>query len=80
MHRYFGSPGEFESRVEGNMELEALEDQLRESCDSYMQRFLSLLDGAVTYHEELCSYLNDLQVRFDSLSISYSYNSVFRTC
>ncbi|KAL6650689.1 hypothetical protein ACP70R_009614 [Stipagrostis hirtigluma subsp. patula] len=59
--RYLDSPAEFESRIEGNMELEALEDQLRESCGSYMQRFFSLLDGAVTYHEELCSYLNDLQ-------------------
>ncbi|OEL36929.1 WASH complex subunit strumpellin-like protein [Dichanthelium oligosanthes] len=59
--RYLDSPGDFESRIEGNIELEALEDQLRESCGSYMQRFFSLLDGAVTYHEELCSYLNDLQ-------------------
>ncbi|TVU14730.1 hypothetical protein EJB05_38220, partial [Eragrostis curvula] len=59
--RYFDSPGDFESRIEGNIEMEALEDQLRESCGPYMQRFFALLDGAVTYHEELCSYLNDLQ-------------------
>ncbi|XP_062185489.1 uncharacterized protein LOC133889062 isoform X2 [Phragmites australis] len=59
--RYFDSPGDLESRIEGDIELEALEDQLRESCGSYMQRFFFLLDGAVTYHEELCSYLNDLQ-------------------
>uniref|UniRef100_A0A0E0KQ11 WASH complex subunit strumpellin n=1 Tax=Oryza punctata TaxID=4537 RepID=A0A0E0KQ11_ORYPU len=43
------------------MELEALEDELRESCGTYMQRFFALLDAAVTYHDELCSYLNDLQ-------------------
>ncbi|KAF0924916.1 hypothetical protein E2562_014992 [Oryza meyeriana var. granulata] len=59
--RYFDSPGEFESRIEGNMELQALEDELRESCGSYMQRFFAFLDAAVTYHEELCSYLNYLQ-------------------
>nr|CAB3484388.1 unnamed protein product [Digitaria exilis] len=59
--RYFDSPGDFESRIEGNIVLQALEDQLRESCGSYMQRFFSLLDGAVTYHEELCNYLNELQ-------------------
>uniref|UniRef100_A0A0D9W4E9 WASH complex subunit strumpellin n=1 Tax=Leersia perrieri TaxID=77586 RepID=A0A0D9W4E9_9ORYZ len=59
--RYFDTPGEFESRIEGNMELEALEDELRDSCGSYMRRFFALLDAAVTYHEELCSYLNDLQ-------------------
>uniref|UniRef100_J3LXE8 WASH complex subunit strumpellin n=2 Tax=Oryza brachyantha TaxID=4533 RepID=J3LXE8_ORYBR len=43
------------------MELEALEDDLRDSCGSYMRRFFALLDGAVTYHAELCSYLSDLQ-------------------
>ncbi|KAF8715433.1 hypothetical protein HU200_027082 [Digitaria exilis] len=59
--RYLDSPGDFESRIEGNIELQVLEDQLRESCGSYMQRFFSLLDGAVTYHEELCNYLNELQ-------------------
>ncbi|XP_066165644.1 uncharacterized protein [Oryza sativa Japonica Group] len=59
--RYFDSPGEFEARIEGNMELEALEDELRESCGSYMRRFFALLDAAVAYHDELCSYLNDLQ-------------------
>ncbi|CAN6248421.1 unnamed protein product [Urochloa humidicola] len=59
--RYLDSPGVLEARIEGNIELEALEDQLRESCGSYMQRFFSLLDGAVTYHEELRNYLNDLQ-------------------
>lgn len=63
--RYFDSPGEFEARIEGNMELEALEDELRESCGSYMRRFFALLDAAVAYHDELCSYLNDLQVRPD---------------
>ncbi|EEC77207.1 hypothetical protein OsI_15726 [Oryza sativa Indica Group] len=38
-----------------------LEDELRESCGSYMRRFFALLDAAVAYHDELCSYLNDLQ-------------------
>jgi hypothetical protein len=61
--RYFDSPGDFESRINGSIEMETLEDQLRESCGPYMQRFFALLDGAVTYHEELCGYLNDLQVR-----------------
>ncbi|GJN03080.1 hypothetical protein PR202_ga20486 [Eleusine coracana subsp. coracana] len=59
--RYFDSPADFESRIDGNIEMEALEDQLRESCSLYMQRFFALLDGAVTYHGELCSYLKDLQ-------------------
>lgn len=60
--RYFDSPGDCESRIEGNAELEALEDQLRESCSNYMQRFFNLASGIVIYHMELLKYLNDLQV------------------
>jgi WASH complex subunit strumpellin len=71
--RYFDSPGDVEARIEGNIELEALEDQLRDSCGSYMQRFFSFLDGAVTYHGELCNYLNDLQVRLCAVA-HYLYN------
>ncbi|XP_073099938.1 uncharacterized protein [Elaeis guineensis] len=59
--RYFDSPNDFESRIEGNEELEALEDCLRESCSAYMQRFFLLMNGAVIYHLELLKYLNDLQ-------------------
>lgn len=59
--RYFDSPNDFESRIEGNVELQALEDGLRESCSAYMQRFFLLMNGAVIYHLELLKYLNDLQ-------------------
>ncbi|XP_038989375.1 WASH complex subunit 5-like isoform X3 [Phoenix dactylifera] len=62
--RYFDSPNDFESRIEGNEELEALEDCLRESCSAYMQRFFLLMTGAVIYHLELLKYLNDLQMHF----------------
>lgn len=60
--RYFDSPNDFESRIEGNEELAALEDRLRESCSAYMQRFFLLMNGAVMFHLELLKYLNDLQV------------------
>ncbi|KAJ4971389.1 hypothetical protein NE237_004488 [Protea cynaroides] len=58
---YFDSPDDFESRIEGNGELEVLEDQLRESCSVFMQRFFLLANGIVTYHQELLKFLNDLQ-------------------
>ncbi|CAD5171322.1 unnamed protein product [Musa acuminata subsp. malaccensis] len=59
--RYFDSPSMFETRIEGNIKLEALEDQLRESCSAFMHRFFLLANGAVVYHMELLKYLNELQ-------------------
>ncbi|XP_043695347.1 WASH complex subunit 5-like isoform X6 [Telopea speciosissima] len=58
--RYFDSPDDFEATIEGNGELEVLEDQLRESCSVFMQRFFLLANGIVTYHQELLKCLNDL--------------------
>ncbi|XP_020111564.1 WASH complex subunit strumpellin homolog isoform X3 [Ananas comosus] len=74
--RYFDSPSDFESRIEGNAELEALEDQLRESCSNYMQRFFNLASGIVIYHMELLKYLNDLQ---EGLYVHYSLDSVLES-
>ncbi|OVA09696.1 WASH complex [Macleaya cordata] len=59
--RYFDSPHDFEARIDGNAGLEELEDQLRESCSVFMQRFFLLANGIVVYHQELLKYLNDLQ-------------------
>lgn len=61
--RYFESPGDFEARIEGDATLEALEDQLRESCAEFMERFFLLVNGVVLYHQELSKCLNDLLVR-----------------
>ncbi|XP_042482283.1 WASH complex subunit 5-like isoform X2 [Macadamia integrifolia] len=58
--RYFDSPDDFEARIEGSGELEVLEDQLRESCSVFMQRFFLFANGIVTYHQELLKYLNEL--------------------
>ncbi|KAK9120250.1 hypothetical protein Scep_018343 [Stephania cephalantha] len=61
--RYFDSPHNFEKRIEGNGELEELEDQLRESCSDFMKRFFLLANGIVFYHKELLRYVNDLHAR-----------------
>ncbi|XP_077250204.1 uncharacterized protein LOC143889756 isoform X2 [Tasmannia lanceolata] len=59
--RYFDSPDDYEARIEGNVALEALEDQLRESCSAFMERFFLLANGVVLYYQELVKYLHDLQ-------------------
>ncbi|KAK9108628.1 hypothetical protein Syun_024639 [Stephania yunnanensis] len=61
--RYFDSPHNFEKRIEGNGELEELEDQLRESCSDFMKRFFLLANGIVLYYKELVRYVNDLHAR-----------------
>ncbi|KAK9117727.1 hypothetical protein Sjap_016674 [Stephania japonica] len=58
--RYIESPHNFEKKIEGNGELEALEDQLRKSCSEFMKRFFLLANGIVVYYKELVRYLNDL--------------------
>ncbi|XP_068645975.1 uncharacterized protein [Aristolochia californica] len=59
--RYFDSADEFEAKIEGNAELEALEDHLREACSAFMQRFFLLINGIVLYYQELLDFLKDLQ-------------------
>ncbi|XXG49669.1 hypothetical protein AAC387_Pa02g3782 [Persea americana] len=59
--RYFDSPDDFEARIEGDAGLEELEDELRESCAEFMERFFLLANGVVFYHQELFKSLNDLQ-------------------
>ncbi|XP_072981768.1 uncharacterized protein [Typha angustifolia] len=73
---YFDSPSDFESRIEGNADLEALEDHLRESCSAYMQRFFILVNGIVVYHMELLQYLNDLQ---EGLYVQYTLEGVLES-
>lgn len=59
--RYLDSPNEFEARIEGNAELEAIEDELRESCSDYMERFFVFVNAAAVYYLELRHHLNDLK-------------------
>jgi len=62
--RYFDSPSEFDASIEGNAELEAIEDELRESCSDYMRRFFVFVNAVAVYYLELRQYLNDLKVLF----------------
>ncbi|KAI3869770.1 hypothetical protein MKW98_030951 [Papaver atlanticum] len=57
--RFFDSPSEFEAKIDGNKKLEELEDELRESCSEYMQRFFLLVNGIVVYHQQLFEYLQE---------------------
>ncbi|KAJ3697216.1 hypothetical protein LUZ61_000921 [Rhynchospora tenuis] len=59
--RYFESPRDYEARINASAELQALEDELNESCASYLQRFFLLANGVVQYHTELGKYLSNLQ-------------------
>ncbi|MCL7022701.1 hypothetical protein MKW94_024572, partial [Papaver nudicaule] len=56
---YFDSPSDFEAKIDGNKELEELEDEIRESCSEYMQRFFLLVNGIVVYHQQLVNYLQE---------------------
>ncbi|KAG6516242.1 hypothetical protein ZIOFF_026695 [Zingiber officinale] len=71
--RYLDSPGAFESRIEGNAALEALEDQVRESCSEFLKRFFLLANGAVLYYLELLRYLDSMQ---EGLSLQCTLDSV----
>ncbi|CAA6667824.1 unnamed protein product [Spirodela intermedia] len=59
---YLDNPDDFEARINGSRELQSLEDELRESCSAFFQRFFLLASGITNYHEELLKYLEDLQV------------------
>ncbi|XP_078154824.1 uncharacterized protein LOC144550941 isoform X3 [Carex rostrata] len=59
--RYFESPRDYEARINANTELQAVEDELNESCASYLQRFFLLANGVVQYHTDLVKYLSNLQ-------------------
>ncbi|KAI3918662.1 hypothetical protein MKX01_041982 [Papaver californicum] len=57
--RYLDSPCDFEAKIDGDKKLEELEDELRESCSEYMQRFFLLVNGIVVYHQQLIKYLQE---------------------
>ncbi|KAL4192213.1 hypothetical protein AMTRI_Chr06g171230 [Amborella trichopoda] len=59
--RYLDSPDDFEEKIESNSHLAALDDQLRETCSVFLQRFLLLMNGIALYYRDLVKYLNDLQ-------------------
>jgi Hereditary spastic paraplegia protein strumpellin len=76
--RYFESPRDYEARINASAELQAVEDELNESCASYLQRFFFLANGVVQYHTDLVKYLKKLQV-LCFLSIIHGMNEAFCT-
>lgn len=61
-YSYLENSDDFEARINGNRELQSLEDELRESCSAFLKRFFLLASGITHYHEELLKYLENLQV------------------
>ncbi|XP_078432676.1 uncharacterized protein LOC144704220 isoform X3 [Wolffia australiana] len=59
--RYIENPDSFESRIKGNRDLLWLEDEIRESCSTFLHRFFILLNDLAAYHEELVRYVTNLQ-------------------
>lgn len=71
--RYYKTPEMYETRINQNLDLSAVDDEFQEIHMEIMERFYTLFNSVYQYYEDYAQYLKELSTGF---FISHTVNSV----